>query len=801
MTQVSPAVTAAPVAAPLFDERPPGERYFRHPGDVVRLVLWGVATLLLVLLIELAEGTNDGLREDLGDTVALIPRAVRQLAVVLAEVGAVLVPITVAGLLVAQRRWRRIIVLALAASVGAAIYALVDRMVGVAGPVAGALDDESWWVSTRFPSPAYLAAAAAATVVGKPWLSREWRRAADRALFLLLVTMVIAGTSGLAELLLAGAAGCLGGAAVLVVLGAPNRRPSPHAVADGLRSAGLDVAELTLDRAVGGRAQLYRAALADGTRAFVKVYGRDSRDADLLYRGYRTLTLRDPGDDWPVVSLERHVERQGLLLLLARRSGVRAPDLRALVALDDGSMVLAMEDLAGRPLDAVTPEDVDDRMLDDVWAAAKALHAERIAHRALRAGNIVVTDAGPAVVDLGSALAPADARLLAIDRAELVASLAALVGPERAVDAAARIVPPADLAAAAPYLQPLALSAATRAQVSKAVLRTLRDRIAEATGRDAVPLERLVRVRPRTLIMIATLTGAFYFILPQLANVDESVRALRSANWGWLAGTIVLSGMTYVAAAVSMRGGVSERLPVAPTIEAQMASSFVNRVTPANVGGMALNVRYLQKAGVPPAEAVTGIGLNVLAGGIVHIVLLFVFFAWAGRSGDTGFSLPSSSKVLVVLVVILAVLGLVAATRWGRRVLRTHVWRNVKQSLVSMAAVARSPRRLLALFGGSTGVTLAYILALTCAANAFDAGVSLAQVGAVYLGSSLLAAAAPTPGGLGAMEAALVAGFTAIGMDGALAVATVLSYRLATYWLPILPGWLAFQLLERRNFI
>jgi uncharacterized protein (TIRG00374 family) len=125
----------------------------------------------------------------------------------------------------------------------------------------------------------------------------------------------------------------------------------------------------------------------------------------------------------------------------------------------------------------------------------------------------------------------------------------------------------------------------------------------------------------------------------------------------------------------------------------------------------------------------------------------------------------------------------------------------VKQSLASVAALSRSPRRLLALFLGSMGVTLAYIVALTCASNAFDGGVSLAQVGAVYLGASLLAAAAPTPGGLGAMEAALVAGFTAIGMDGAIAVATVLSYRLATYWLPILPGWISMRIIERRNYI
>jgi uncharacterized membrane protein YbhN (UPF0104 family) len=231
-----------------------------------------------------------------------------------------------------------------------------------------------------------------------------------------------------------------------------------------------------------------------------------------------------------------------------------------------------------------------------------------------------------------------------------------------------------------------------------------------------------------------------------------------------------------------------------------LASSFVNRVTPANVGGMALNVRYLQKAGVPPAEAVTGIGLNVVAGAIVHIVLLFVFFAWAGQGG-AGFSLPSSSKLLVVIAVVLAVLGMVIATRQGRRVLRTHVLGGLKRSFASIGSLARSPLRLLALFGGSVAVTLAYVVALACASNAFDGGVSFAQVGAVYLGASILAAAAPTPGGLGAMEAALIAGFTAIGMDGGTAVAVVLSYRLATYWLPILPGWISFQLLERRNYI
>ena len=288
-------------------------------------------------------------------------------------------------------------------------------------------------------------------------------------------------------------------------------------------------------------------------------------------------------------------------------------------------------------------------------------------------------------------------------------------------------------------------------------------------------------------MLIAVSVGAFYLLLPQLADVGDSFTALRSANFGWLAVCVVMSLLTYVASAIGLQGGVPGPLPFVANVGSAAASSFVNRVTPANVGGMALNVRFMQKAGIDPAQAVTGMGLNVLAGAIVHAVLLFVFVAWAGQS-STGFKIPASSKLLVIIAVVLAIVGIVVATRRGRRLIRTHVLRFLKQSWSSLVVLSRSPLKLVMLFGGSSGVTLAYIAALSAAVAAYGGGLTFAQVGAVYLGASVVAAAAPTPGGLGAMEAALVAGLTGVGMDSGEAVAAVLSYRLATYWLPILPG-------------
>ena len=248
-------------------------------------------------------------------------------------------------------------------------------------------------------------------------------------------------------------------------------------------------------------------------------------------------------------------------------------------------------------------------------------------------------------------------------------------------------------------------------------------------------------------------------------------------------------------------GGVTVPLPFGATVEVQLASSFVNRVSPANVGGMALNVRFLQKAGVDSAEAVTGVGLNSLVGAVVHVVLMVAFLAWAGRGGGSGFSIPSSSTVLVVLAVVLAIVGIAMATRRGRLLVRTKVLDFLRRSWTEHLdpgphaheagrAVRRVDRRdarlhRLARRGGV----------------GFHGGVSIAEVGAVYLGASIVASAAPTPGGLGAMEAALVAGFTGVGMDPGTAVAAVLAYRLVTYWVPILPGWLSFRELDHRGLI
>ena len=389
------------------------------PATSLRLGVWASAMVVMFLLVEVATGTSDGLRTDLGDVATTVPLAVRQLLLAAAQVGALLVPLVVLPALAARRRWRRLGTVVAAAAVGAAAVWLVGVPLDEPPAVPGALSDETWLLSTRFPSVAYLGGAVAAGVVGKPWLGRRWRRATDVSVVALTATMALCGSAGVPELLLAVAAGGVAGAAILVALGAPNRRPTPTSIVTALTSAGLVLEELAVERAVGGRAQLYRALTADGP-TFLKVYAQDSRDADLLYRTYRTTILRDPGSTMSS-SLHRDVEHEALLLLLAERGGVTCPGLRAIVGLPDGSMVLAMDDVGGHRLDELATADIGADLLDELWREVVTLHRAGLAHGALRTANVLVTDAArPTIIDFGAASAAAGARDQALDRAELI---------------------------------------------------------------------------------------------------------------------------------------------------------------------------------------------------------------------------------------------------------------------------------------------------------------------------------------------------------------------------------------------
>jgi uncharacterized membrane protein YbhN (UPF0104 family) len=402
----------------------------------------------------------------------------------------------------------------------------------------------------------------------------------------------------------------------------------------------------------------------------------------------------------------------------------------------------------------------------------------------------------------GAALAASD-RDLALDRAQLLVSTALEIGAPAAVDVAVEAVGQQAVLTAVPYLQPLALPAPTRRawRSNREVLDALREAVRDDTGVEPAPLARLDRVRPRTAVSIVALAGAFYFLLPQLANLDDSAEAASQANWWWLGPMVVGAAATIGFAALAFVASVPVPIPYLPALRMQLASSFVSRIAPANTGYLAMGVRFLQRSGLDPGAAAAAVGLCALTGFVVHLSLMAAFLAWVGTS-DVGFSLPEANTVFIVIAVAVSTAGLmILVVPALRRRILPPLLVQIRNAVSSAADVLTSPLRVISLIYGQVGITMSFILTLAAAIAAFGGGVSFPEIGAAYLVAAALGSAAPTPGGLGAVEAALVGALTGYGMSSGTAVSAVLTFRLVTYWLPMLPGWLTFQQMQRREEI
>jgi uncharacterized membrane protein YbhN (UPF0104 family) len=174
-----------------------------------------------------------------------------------------------------------------------------------------------------------------------------------------------------------------------------------------------------------------------------------------------------------------------------------------------------------------------------------------------------------------------------------------------------------------------------------------------------------------------------------------------------------------------------------------------------------------------------------------------VFAALAGTAAKEPIQ-PPRWAYFVLGGLVLSALAVLAVPA-GRRLLRARVSPMVGQVLPRLLEVAQQPGKLARGVGGALLLSLAYILCLTACVAAFGPAAPVASIAVVYLTGSALGSIMPTPGGLGAVEAALTAGLTAAGITGAVAVSSVLLFRLLTFWLPVPFGWAALNFLERKQ--
>jgi len=771
----------------------------RRASDAFRLALAIVVVLVSIPVMR----ANSAAELSIVRAVHPPPAAISWLVTSVFWLGSagVIVLLVIVGLLVPQLtavRWT-----AVAGLLTWWVCALLGVLLGSAAgrPPVDALAG----LNTDYPvTQLAIAVAVAATVL--PYLSRPMHR-----LVLLLLTLaVLAGVcSGQALPVNALSSVALGwgvAAGLHLAVGSPLGLPSAAEISAWITDLHLTVRDVTrAPRQVWGVEQ-FTGRDATGQAVELSVYGRDASDARVLAKLWRFCVYRDSG---PTLVLDRlhQVEHEAYLTLMAGRAGVLVPDVLAAGRFGpsrDAALVTRVPD--GPALSQANGADLAGATLDEILLAVLRLRKSGIAHGALGGDTIIVSDRGICVRDFRCGSASAPAGRLDGDLAATLGAMAVRAGPERTAAAATRVLDVDTARAALVHLQRAALDPGTvdALQHHKDLLPRLRAAVAAGAGIEVPKLAEAKRVSwPNLLFAVGSLLG-IWLIIGILSDAGDSLDAIKGASWGWVALTFVFAQLPVVAEGWALTGAAVGQIPFGRCVALETSNIFTALVG-GDVAVFALRVRFFQRQGYDAEAAVSAGAIATTASWTVKTLLFLIALPFAAGS----FHAPSGSggdqaAVWIILAVIIAagiaatVIALVPRLRrLVSRQVRPHllnIWANVK-------TIAAEPRKIVYVLAGSTLAQLLVILALGASLHAVGEHASIATLITVNTLAAILGGAVPVPGGLGVVEAGLIAGLTAAGIPQDQAVAAVLIQRFFTSYLPPVWGWATLAWMRRREYV
>jgi uncharacterized protein (TIRG00374 family) len=305
--------------------------------------------------------------------------------------------------------------------------------------------------------------------------------------------------------------------------------------------------------------------------------------------------------------------------------------------------------------------------------------------------------------------------------------------------------------------------------------------------------------------------AALYFLLPQLAGLDETWNRIEQGDPLWLATGVVFTGGMFGGFVAMFRGiftgAGTHRLGWRESYQITMASLAATRLFAAGgAGGLVLTAWALRRAGMRArtvADKTIAFLILTYCPYAVAVVICGFGLHWGLFPGDDPFAFTFAPAVIALLMIAATLAMTLVPTDLARRLegfasrhgrLGRLAQRLAHVPAASSAgireAIDHARRRDPALLGA-----IAFwgfqILVLWAAFHAFgEPPPPAVLIQAFFVG--MLGNLLPMPGGVGGVEGGMIGALVAFDVDGGLAVVAVLTFRAFTFWLPLIPGVIAY---------
>jgi uncharacterized protein (TIRG00374 family) len=322
----------------------------------------------------------------------------------------------------------------------------------------------------------------------------------------------------------------------------------------------------------------------------------------------------------------------------------------------------------------------------------------------------------------------------------------------------------------------------------------------------------------QTVAVVLVLVAAIYILLPKIVGLEDAIAKLDDGNAFWIAVAFLFSVGISVSYIALFRGVVGENvvhLEWREAYEISMASFAASRLfAGGGAGGIVLTYWALRKAGMEPRQTACRMVAFLVLLYTVYLVCLVVFGVLLRTGVLPGAAPPGltivPAAIAGALIVVLALIALLPDDMERRFVGWSEGQRfsGVAKRLITVPdTLARGTRTALAFIRepkrgglallGSIGFWVANIGALWACFKAFDVHVAFGVVIQGYFVGMVANLIPGAPGGVGTVDAGMIGAFVLFGLPGAEVFAAVLIYRLLAFWLPVLPGFVAFLQLRR----
>ena len=318
-----------------------------------------------------------------------------------------------------------------------------------------------------------------------------------------------------------------------------------------------------------------------------------------------------------------------------------------------------------------------------------------------------------------------------------------------------------------------------------------------------------------SVAFVVSVAAFLYFVLPKLLGLQETWNRLQEGNLWWLALAAVLTILSFAAYVWLFRAVFVEansRIGWGESYEITMASLAATRVFAAGgAGGVALTAWALRRSGMGPRTVAARI--------IAFLVLLYgVYMATLVIDGLGLYVGVFPGRAPFAITVVPAIFGAgVIGVFLAMAFIPRDLERLVARWTTAEHRGGRIARRLAAFpTTAATGVrtalglvrkndpallgTVAWwalnIAMLWACFHAFGTPPPQAVIVMAYF-VGMLGNLLPVPGGVGGVDGGMIGAFTAFGVGVELSVVSVLAYRAFAFWLPTLPGAVAYFQLRR----